>query len=82
MKHSGLQWVAGSGTPKKVYIGRVFNFGTWKEWKEMKKRFALREIRDAVKNPLPGEWTPRGRALAETIFDCRMPKKALISYRA
>jgi hypothetical protein len=81
-KRRNLKWVAGSKTPPKTYITRVFNFGTWDEWKGLKKSFSRNAIKEAVKNPLPGQWTPRGKALAEVIFKCHMPKKSLISYDA
>lgn len=77
-----LCWVAGNATPAKTYITRVFNFGTWEEWKAMKRNFSKKEIREAVIHPLPGQWTPRGRAFAETLFDCRLPDKTLISFDA
>lgn len=75
-----LKWVAGQNTPAKVYITRVFNFGTWEEWQAMKKRFSKNVIRKAVRHPLRGQWTPRGKAFAETLFNCRLPRTSLISY--
>ena len=77
-----LRWAAGGETPVKTYITRVFNFGTWEEWQAMKSHFTPREIRDAVMHPLRGQWTPRGKAFAETVFDCRLPDEVLISYDA
>jgi len=77
-----LQWVAGINTPPKTHITRVFNFGTWEEWQDMNRDFTPEQIRDAVVHPLKGQWTPRGKAFAETLFDCRLPDKALISYDA
>ena len=79
---SALDWVAGSKTPDKTYITRVFNFGTWKEWQHMKRRYTSRQVRDAVRHPLRGMWTVRGKALAEILYDCRLPKETLISFDA
>ncbi len=75
-----LKWVAGQKTSAKVYITRVFNFGTWEEWRRMKRRFSQSEIKRVVKNPLPGQWTVRGKAFAEVIFDCKMPPSVVITY--
>ena len=82
LKWSKLKWVAGQKTSAKVYITRVFNFGTWEEWRRMKKKFSQAEIKQAVKNPLPGQWTVRGKAFAEVVFGYKMPKKVIISYDA
>ena len=73
---------AGDPAPPKVYITRVFNFGTWEEWRNMKVDFSEDVIEDAVKNPLRGEWTSRGKAFAEALFDCQLPESSLISYDA
>ena len=81
-KRGGLKWVAGKRTPAKVYITRVFNFGTCEEWREIKRRFHRAEIEGVVRHPLRGQWTKRGKAFAETLFDCRMPASVLISYDA
>ena len=75
-----LKWVAGSKTPAKIYITRVFNFGTWEEWRAMKRLYSRRVIENVVKHPLRGAWTRRGKAFAETLFRCRMPSRTLISY--
>lgn len=77
-----LKWVAGEKTPEKVYITRVFNYGTLEEWNNMKKRFTKRQIGEAVRKPLAGQWTFRAKALAEVIFGVRMPRRVLISYDA
>jgi len=77
-----LRWVAGIATPSKTYITRVFNLGTWEEWKSMKRDFSSSQIREAVRHPLRGQWTPRGKALAETLFECRLPDETLISFDA
>ena len=77
---SALKWVAGSETPAKTYITRVFNLGTWDEWLDMKRSFSPDQIREAVFRPLRGQWNPRGKAFAEILFDCRMPGDALISF--
>lgn len=77
-----LQWVSGTNTPPKTYITRVFNFGTWKEWQAMKSDFSTRQIREALHHPLRGQWTRRGKALAETLFDCQLPDDVLISFDA
>lgn len=79
MKHQ-LKWVAGKRTPAKVYITRVFNYGTWEEWRAMKHRFSAREIQEAVRHPLPGQWTNRAKHFAEVLYSFHMPRKALISY--
>ena len=72
--------MAGSNTPAKVYITRVFNFGTWEDWREMKRKFSSREIEEAVKHPLRGSWTLRGQALAKVLYDYRIPAAGVISY--
>ena len=76
----GLQWIAGDRTPPKVYLTRVINFGTWEEWQDVKRRFSPDQIREALIRPLKGQWTKRGRAFAEAIFDCKIGDEALISY--
>ncbi len=78
----GLRWVAGASTPNKIYITRVWNFGTWEEWQEMNRTYSPTEIHDAVKHPLRGEWTRRGKAFAETVCSYSMPQDVLISYNA
>lgn len=75
-----LRWVAGPKTPTKVYVTRVFNFGTWEEWQAMKKELPLEAIREAVLHPLRGQWTPRGKAFAQILFDCKLPDDVLISF--
>ena len=80
MDRKRLKWVAGKRTPSKVYITRVFNFGTWREWQKMKQRFKPAEIEEAVKHPLRGQWTKRAKNFAEVLYSCRLPKEALISY--
>ena len=75
----GIVWVAGSQTPAKVYITRVFNFGTWQE---MKKKFSPQQIEETVKHPFRGCWTRRGRAFAEALYHYSMPDEVLISYDA
>jgi len=77
---NALQWVAGSKTPDKVYITRVFNLGTLEEWRRMKSRFAEGKIRQALEDPLPGQWTRRAKRFAEVLFDIKMSDKALIRY--
>lgn len=77
-----LRWVAGAATPQKTYVTRVFNLGTWQEWQAMKKKFTRRQIREAVLHPLRGQWTPRGKAFAETLFDCRLPNDVVIRFDA
>ena len=79
---SGLRWVAGPATPSKVYITRVLNYGTWAEWCQVKQRYTPAEILDAIQNPLPGQWTRRGKLLAETMYNCQLPDETLISYGA
>lgn len=78
----GLTWVAGKNTPEKTYITRVFNYGTWEEWQQVRKGTPRHVIEDCVKNPLPGQWTKKARRFAETIFRCSMPDSALIQYDA
>lgn len=77
-----LRWVAGSRTPAKVYITRVFNFGTLEEWRLMKKRYPRRIIVEALRNPLSGQWTLHGKRFAEVLYGIRMPNRVLISYNA
>lgn len=77
--NGSLQWVAGKHTPTKTYITRVLNFGTWDEWRTLTKNFSREEIKNAVDHPLRGHWTRRGKAFAETRFNCRMPDEVLIS---
>src|SRR5688572_11843267 len=64
----GLKWVAGEKTPDKVYITRVFNFGTWQEWKEMLAKYPRAQIEAVLQQPLSGSWTKRGRALAQAVY--------------
>lgn len=78
--HKAITWVSGSHTPEKTYITRVFNFGTWREWNALKRTFLPQQIEDVVRHPLRGQWTKRGKAFAEVIFECRMPNNVLISY--
>ena len=77
-----LNWVAGEGTPRKTLITRLFNYGTWKEWQQMNRRFTQAQVREVLENPLRGMWTRRGRALAEMLYDCRLPDSSLISFDA
>ena len=77
-----LHWVAGNRTPVKTSITRVFNFGTWEEWQAMKREFPSEVIREAVTHPLRGQWTCRGKAFAEAVFDCKLPPETLISFDA
>lgn len=78
----GLQWVAGEKTPEKTWITRVFNYGTWEEWQQLKSRCTPNQISDAIKQPLRGSWTRHGKAFAETLFDSKLPDEALIRYDA
>ena len=71
-----LRWVAGAKTPAKVYITRVFNFGTWEEWRALKQQFSQAQIEEAVRQPLRGQWTPRARRFAEALYECSMPNNA------
>lgn len=83
MKRTGaLRWVAGKETPDKVYITRVFNFGTREEWKQLQKKYTRRDIEKSLRNPLRGQWTKRGKAFAEVIYGIRLPDAVLISYDA
>jgi len=82
MADAALRWVNPEKTPAKVYITRVFNFGTWEEWQRMKQEFHPVEIREAIENPLPGQWTRRAKNFAEILYSCKMPQRALISYEA
>jgi hypothetical protein len=75
-----LTWVAGPATPIKVYITRVFNLGTWEEWREMRRTIPHEQILDALEQPLRGQWTPRGKAFAECVFGRELPDDVLISY--
>jgi hypothetical protein len=67
--HSSLNWISGTQRPKKMHITRVLNYGTWDEWFALKKRFSPSEIQNAVERPLKGQWTKRGKAFAETLFN-------------
>jgi hypothetical protein len=80
MTTEALRWVGGTATPAKTYITRVFNFGTTEEWEQMKGEYTAEQIAEAVHQPLPGQWTRRGKAFAETLFGITMPDAALISY--
>lgn len=79
---SGLRWVAGGGTPERVAITRVFNYGTLEEWRQMRRRFTPDQIRAALEHPVRGQWTRRAKRFAEVLFDVRMPEEAVISYDA
>ncbi len=79
---ASLQWVAGEGTPDRVYITRVFNFGTLEEWRQMKQRYPENQILAALQNPLRGQWTKRAKRFAEVLYDIRMPDSSIISYEA
>lgn len=76
----GLRWVAGADTPEKTYITRVINLGTWEEWQTMKLSVPEERIVDAVKHPLRGQWTPRGKTFAECVFERGLPDDVLISH--
>lgn len=81
MKSSvGLTWVSGVGTLPKTYVTRVINFGTWKEWKTLQKSVPKTVILDALEHPLIGQWTSRGKAFAECVFDRVVSNTVLISY--
>jgi len=80
MKNTSLTWVSGEKTPLKVYITRVFNYGTWEEWQNLKEQLKKEEIISALKEPLRGQWTKRGKAFAETLYGYKMPNSVLISY--
>ncbi len=79
---NGLRWVAGAGTSGKVYITRVFNYGTLEEWRQMRKRFTPGKIRAALERPVRGQWTRRAKRFAEVLFKIRMSEEAVISYDA
>lgn len=79
---SGLRWVAGNHTPEKVFITRVFNFGTLEEWRGMKQQYTPTQISEALRNPLPGQWTKRAKRFAEVLYDIQLPEAVLISYDA
>lgn len=82
IRQNSLRWVAGRRTPAKTYITRVFNYGTLEDWRAMKKRFSQKQIREALKKPLRGQWTSRAKAFAEAVYGIRLPAGALISYDA
>jgi len=46
----------------------------------MNRDFPPESILDAVTHPLRGEWTRRGKAFAETLFDRELPDDTLISF--
>lgn len=77
---NSLHWVAGAATPEAVYITRVFNYGTWPEWQKMKVDFTSKQIEDVILKPLKGQWTKRGKAFAETLYDLKLPVEVLIDY--
>lgn len=77
---TALTWVAGSATPVKVYVTRVLNLGTWDEWQAMRHSLPWEQVLNAVVHPLRGQWTPRGKAFAECLFDRTLPDDTLISY--
>lgn len=77
---TGLTWVSGASTPRKIYLTRVWNMGTWQEWQEMWHSYPRSEIEDAVRQPLKGHWTKRGKSFAETMLHCSMPSEAILSY--
>lgn len=79
---NSLTWVAGTSTPQKIFITRVWNFGTWEEWQKMWKDYTPSEIEEAVRHPLKGQWTRHGKAFAETLCGYPVPNDALISYDA
>lgn len=76
----GLRWIAGNKTPAKLVITRVFNYGTFQEWQDMRRRCSRRQIKDAVLHPLRGQWNRRAKTFAEVLFNVRMPDGVLISY--
>ena len=80
MERTSLRWVAGKRTKQKIYITRVFNYGTLEEWRAMKKRYSRKTILETLTDPLRGQWTPRAKAFAETMFGIKMPNTVLISY--
>ena len=79
---NALAWVAGPQTPCTVYLTRLWNFGTWTEWQEARRRYSGDQLQDVVRRPLRGQWTRRGKAFAETVCRCRMPNTVLVSYDA
>lgn len=82
MNTGALGWVAGEATPDRVYITRVFNFGTLEEWRQMRRRFSEDRIRQVLLHSPRGQWTKRAKRFAEVLFEVRMPEEALISYDA
>lgn len=81
MKSSaGITWVAADNTPIKTYVTRVINLGTWEEWKNLQASVPESVIKDALEHPLKGQWTARGKAFAECVFDRRLSDDVLISY--
>lgn len=77
-----LRWVAGEHTSDRVYITRVFNFGTLEEWRQMKRRYTEKQIQEALKNPLKGQWTSRAKRFAEVVYGIQLPEAAVLSYDA
>lgn len=77
-----LRWVSGRHTPDKEYITRVFNFGTWEEWRHMHKKYSRGQIEAALLDPLKGQWTRHGKSFAETVYHVRLPLESLINYDA
>jgi hypothetical protein len=79
---SSLTWVSGPTTPQVVYLTRLWNFGTWEEWQQARRKYSAAEMEEAVKRPLRGQWTRHGKAFAETVCGSRMPDDVLVSYDA
>lgn len=61
-------------------MARVFNFGTLEEWRQMRGRYTPEQIREALRNPLPGQWTKRAKRFAEALYGIPLPDRTLISY--
>ncbi len=78
---TGLHWVAGSATPERVWLTRVWNLGTWEEWKQA-QRERPEQMREVVERPLRGQWTRHGKAFAQAITGVTMPEDVIISYES
>ena len=77
---SGLTWVGGGSTPRNVYLTRMWNFGTWEEWRQKLQDYPRTAVEEVVQHPLRGQWTRHGKAFAEAFCGLAMPDDVLISY--
>jgi hypothetical protein len=79
---NSLTWVAGPATPDRVYLTRVWNLGTWDEWRAAHARYPRAALDAVVRHPLKGHWTRHGKAFAEAVCRVVMPDDVRASYHA